>query len=49
MREASGRAQNQLVSPPERPLPFGASVENVFDNDHWAGVASFGTLAWVHR
>ncbi|GLS35112.1 TonB dependent/Ligand-Gated channel TonB [Mesorhizobium tianshanense] len=29
----------------DRPVTFRASVENVFDNDYWAGVASYGTLA----
>lgn len=29
----------------DRPVTFRASVENVFDSDYWAGVASFGTLA----
>ncbi|RUV68224.1 MAG: TonB-dependent siderophore receptor [Mesorhizobium sp.] len=29
----------------DKPVTFRASVENVFDSDYWAGVASFGTLA----
>lgn len=29
----------------ETPLTFRATVQNVLDNDYWAGVASFGTLA----
>lgn len=29
----------------ERPVTFRAEVENVFDNDYWSGVASFGTIS----
>ncbi|RWH94060.1 MAG: TonB-dependent siderophore receptor [Mesorhizobium sp.] len=29
----------------DRPVTFRAAVENVFDDDYWAGVASYGTLA----
>jgi iron complex outermembrane receptor protein len=29
----------------DRPVTFRAAIENVFDNDYWAGVASYGTLA----